>query len=93
MPNHVNFYPKAGGTKADFVAIDEELCELLGKEIHPKHWVNNWYNCIAFDLACGSSFDKLRGHYARYDDPEDKEMIKIIDYLDDNYTFLAWATR
>lgn len=85
MPNCFNL-TKKGDTEATALnKVDEFICEQLGVEVHPKNWVRNWYNEIGFDLAMGSTFEKMRATY------EDPEIIEVVDILDANFTPGAWA--
>src|SRR5262245_46122540 len=41
--------------------IDEELCALLSVEVHPRHYVIGWYDCIGWMLAVrGMDFAEIR---------------------------------
>src|SRR5581483_8026268 len=80
--------------------IDEEICQLFGATVHPKYWCNNWYNTIGFAIAMGDDWNKIRQRRMdEINDPkttaEMKEWaeydLKIIDYLEANYTYDTWV--
>lgn len=100
MPNCLQLIRKsapAAGPVA-FTVIDEELCAHFGAEVHPKNWYLNWYDLLGFSLAIGKTFGELRDQFraATYDMDNpyrefDKQLVKVIDYLDDNFKAEAWA--
>lgn len=99
MAAYVKFYNKVSGEKADWYALDKEIYELLGHEYDDKKWCGltkeriegiDWYNIIGFCLACGQSYKELRSHISDDYTEDGKElhdnMLKVIDYLEQNYT-------
>lgn len=71
-----------------FAKIDEEICAHLDVPCHPKHWYLGWYDDIGMALAHGMTFERMREIYE-----EDREVqaIKVVDFLDENFTANAWA--
>ncbi len=85
MPNCINFTKFQASEPTVLNRIDEELCEHLGVEVQSTTWVHNWFNTVAFSLACGNDWNKVREIYR--DTPE---LIKIIDYLEEHYEVNSW---
>lgn len=80
-----------------FVTIDEELCKYLGVECHPTNWYMGWYDHIGLALACGRSFAQIMDTVAKtavdndgLDDPSYKQYVKLIVWLDRNFTADVW---
>ena len=44
--------------------IDGEICQHLGREVHPKLYVNGWFDYIGFRLSCGKSFADIAAEIA-----------------------------
>lgn len=91
MPNCYQLIRKSTGQAAKLNEIDEELCKMLGVPVHPTMWVNAWHNTIGFGLACGRSFDQLREEERQRKDEWVEVSLKIIDYLDANFTPNVWV--
>lgn len=102
MPNY--FRPKLKsnpelGVKEQFLAIDIELCKMLGVEPHPVNWVNQWVDTIGFCFAMGDTPDKIKGQYAIGSDMHDIDpvyaanSVKIIDWLVENCDIDCYASR
>lgn len=97
--------PKAGNVP--FSQIDEELCKLFEVPVHEKYYIFGWYDCIGFKVAMGKKlpeiregFEEMKLEYQTSPTPNDMtaEMIewcdgilKVTDYLIENYTTDAWA--
>lgn len=101
MPNCFQLIRKGHTEATPLNTIDRELCQLLGKEEHPKLYVAGWFDSIGFSLAMGKTFDeiveKIEGDIAT-EKPEDapykendRELLKCAKYLRENYTENAWA--
>lgn len=43
--------------------VDEVLCEVLGKPVHPTKWVDNWFNLEGLSLACGGTVEQLKADF------------------------------
>lgn len=93
----VNFQLTRKGETAPtpLVKIDEELCALLGEPVDPKNWVLNWYGTIGFMLACGETWEGVREETKECfeDSITLPSRLRILDYLEKNYTSDAWASR
>lgn len=84
MPNYLQLYRH--GQPVAFQQIDLELCNLLGREAHPKYWVEGWYDIIGFALACGRDWDWIVD--TAY--PDDYSGRKIVGYLREEFTINTW---
>ena len=99
MPACFQLFRKSEGQNAapcKLNTIDEELCKLLGKEIHPTLYVGCWFDYIGFKLAIGKTFAQIReaiaANKAEYGDTEFyDDMLKMADYLDENFSPSAWT--
>ena len=88
MPNCFTLTKKGQTTPSLLSDIDEELCALLGQPVHPKRYVIGWVDSIGLALACGKDWAWMRNTWDK-DDYADE--LKLIDYLEANYTPDAWA--
>ena len=72
-------------------ALDEEICRHLGVEVHPRFWVEGWYDTIGFQIAMGSRLgsEELRERVRDY--PVRGRLPEILEYLERNFTSDAWA--
>lgn len=61
------------------IDVDNAMCQYLGVSPDPFFWHRGWVDSIGMGLAFGKTFDEIRGYF---DEPE---MIKIIDWLDENF--------
>lgn len=92
MPNCFRLTRKGEREPIALQKLDEELCGLLGESVHPKFWVIGWYAVIGFAIATGKKLGstELREYVA--DMPEETErLLKILDYLEENFTDEAWV--
>ena len=88
-------------TPVRFVDIDKELCDALGHECHPTRWLFGWYDDIGYWLATGRTWQEIRHDYQGrvlkaiadgdkgYEDFM-RELVRILDYLEANYTHNHW---
>lgn len=100
MPACFQLIDKQTGQSEKFTTIDNRICkELLNVVPHDIEYVNGWYDYIGFALACGQTFDNLRGkiqEHINIDDNDNIElaywldMLLINNWLDENYTASAW---
>src|SRR5438309_572623 len=98
MPNCFQLFstvnPQGGAVSLN--KIDEEVCTLLGAEVHPKFYGGtgdnafNWFDTIGYQIACGKSLgsSELREYYTTSSlwKEELPVILKIMDYLEENYT-------
>lgn len=94
MPNCFQLTRKGEREPATLVSVDEAICAHLGCRVDPVRYAHEWYDSIGFALAMGDTFDKIRNSYIKNDyyRPEYKAvMVKIVDFLEANYTTSAWA--
>lgn len=90
MPNCFSLTRKGEKTPTDFIIVDEELCAMLGVPVHPTAWVEHWYNIIGLSLACGKSLEELT---KQYKEEKAERLVKIAEYLGENYVTNAWCER
>ena len=92
--------PEAGRVVLN--TIDEEICALVGDEVHPKKYCRGWFDFIGRRLADGDSWDEVREAHlslkARYPDDADlaafqDDLVKITDWLEANFTVESGYTR
>lgn len=90
MPACFNLTRKGEKEPAVLQAVDEELCAHLGVEVHPKWWVEGWYDFIGFLVATGSPLggEELRKKVEELNDPA---MTKILAYLEEHFTSDNWT--
>lgn len=83
--------------KEQFLAIDIELCAMLGVDPHPIHWVNQWVDTIGFCFAMGDSPAQIKANYQTDDWSIDRtyadNSIKIVDWLVTNCDIDCYASR
>jgi arginyl-tRNA synthetase len=94
MPNCFTLTFKGQTEPATLNKVDEFLCEKLGMEVHPKYYVNDWYNTIGFLIATGHPLgsEKLRTKLATWFTKEDlPEAIKTLDIIEEYFTDNAFV--
>lgn len=99
MPNCFQLLSKKTGEATRFVEIDEELCKHLGMPVDPVKWVGGWYDWVGWAIAVsGKTLPQLvqegEADVKRLagDELEQAEfMLKVVTFLDENYTSDAWA--
>jgi hypothetical protein len=70
--------------------VDEKLAVAMGEAVHDDNWCHNWYNRIGIMLACGKGFNGCRECWNDPDDPDERIMHKVIDWLDKHYDVRSW---
>lgn len=86
-----------GAGPVSFQVIDEEMCKFFNQPCDPVKYMDEWYDIIGFNLAMDLSFDKQRVKYIEKSKQGNelgefcKNLVKIIDWLDENFTYDAWA--
>lgn len=64
MPNCFCLYRKDSDPKSEPLPlnlVDEEICKALGVAVHPKRWVEGWYDSIGWMIAVfGMDFPAIR---------------------------------
>ena len=63
--------------------VDDEIRKAFGAEPDPVNWYRGWYDVIGLALATGKDWVWCRQHLQHWAD--------IIDWLEANYTYDAWA--
>lgn len=94
-----NLTKKGESSPTSLNRIDEEICDLLGIEVHPRRWAYAWYDYIGWELAFGHSFETIRKKIQKDSDGvTDKEdldfyaqMLKIANFLEENYVAKSWS--
>ncbi len=102
MPNQVSLFKN--GAKVSFNDIDTEICNFMGVLIHPENYAFGWYDAICGRLAYGRTFEEIKANFegeikdARALPPGMRDskirfyenLIKILTFLKENYTYDAW---
>lgn len=88
MPNCFSLTPKGQDKPESLSIIDEKICQELNRPSDDQYYCLEWYDRIGFSLACGRTFAELKDRYVN-----NPEMLKIVVFLDANYTVNAWAER
>jgi len=93
MPNCFSLSRKAEPTKpVRFVEIDAEICKHLDVPCDDVKYYLGWYDFVGWRLAIGKSLGEVKVEVeANVDNPLTPEMLKLVQYLIDNYTSDAWA--
>lgn len=89
---------KADGKVADLVALDNEICDVLGVEPHPRDFYVGWVDTIGFSLACGKTFEEVRSHWCdpnEYGEPTERDLERgrVIDYLETYFDNTSYGCR
>ena len=85
MANYIKLLDKGTQDVVSFIDIDEEMCRHFGVVPDEIDYYRDWYNTLAFSLACGKTYDQLRRDWPG--------MIDIIDYLETKYIPYAYGGR
>ena len=106
MPNCFCLYRKADiDSKLELKAVplnivDAELCAYMHIEVHPTDYAFGWFDVIGLRLALGQSFIEQIANAEEHatepnsDDTEYYiEQLKILRWLDANFTFDSWVER
>ena len=101
MPNHFQLIDKKTNKPVSLKEIDEEICDLIGVEVHPKFYggdLYNWFDIIGFQIAMGKPLgSKELRNYVTDDSPNGWSADHVargrlvLDYLENVYTSKAWA--
>jgi len=87
--------------------IDAGICQFLGVPCDDTRWFQSWYEIVGFRLACGQSFECIRRDIIGRDlggltadvSKHNRDhvwcmnMVRLIQFLDDNYIVQNWAGR
>ena len=103
MPNCVQFFRKSDNSREAIVLnrLDEEICAHMGLPVHPTEWCCGWSN-IQLEAAMGKTLEQICEHYKAELKEYKKEnlstvwlenMVKISQYLSENFTTDSWAER
>ena len=83
MPACFNLISKTTGQPTKFQLIDDELRQHLNEPADLDHWLDGWYDCVGLALATGKDWKYCREVFTRLD--------RIIDYLEENYSYNSWT--
>lgn len=86
MPNCFELTRKGEVDASTLNAIDAAMCDHFDAPCDEKQYYMGWYNTIGFGLACGYDWDKCRDVY--HDVPE---LLAVVDWLEEHFTYHAWA--
>lgn len=71
------------GKAADLVALDAEICSVLGVKCDPTEWYVSWMSTVGMMLAIGHDYAYVRDAVEEY--YYEIELRQIIDYLETYY--------
>ena len=96
MPNCFDLTKKGEEAPMSLAKIDDEICAFLGVDPDPVKYHEGWFDSIGFKLATGKNFDQIVENFKEQllQFPDDEwllKMIKITEYLKDNFTSKAWV--
>ena len=78
-------------------AIDDEMRVAFGEPADPKKWLWQWYNLVGLGLAMGKTWEELRKMFGPDEDEDEdafgERMLRVIDWLEQNFTADAWVER
>lgn len=87
MPNCFQLINKETGEAEKFSHIDDKIRETFEVKPDPAKYIFSWYDIIGFNLASGKTFqDQREMEWIS----KDKELMQVIDFLDENYTSNSW---
>lgn len=82
--------------------VDEEICREFKAVPHPTRYFQAWYNNIGFMLACGKTWQDIRGVQERYLAQDlahgawnriahNIALLQILRFMESNYSQAVWA--
>ena len=94
MPNCFQLYDKTkpGDGPVVLQEVDRLMCEHFEQPCDAVEWLNGWYNCIGFRLACGKSFEEIRQQFKGYIE-EDKQRgnpNQRVEFYENSLLILGW---
>ena len=103
MPNCVQFFRKSDSSRTAIVLnrLDEELCAHMNVPVHPTQWCFGW-SVIQLEAAMGKTLEQICDSYRAeverceaegWDATWERNMLKVSQYLAENFTTDAWAER
>src|SRR4051812_30972376 len=101
MPQCFQLFNKVNSQEAvSLNRIDEEVCNLLGSQVHDRYYGGtgensfNWFDTIGFQIACGKPLgsEELKEYYTSSSlwKKELPVILRILEYLESNYTSNAF---
>lgn len=88
MPNCFMLIRKGEPEHTPLVDIDNELREAFGEPPDDAQWLYGWYHTIGLALALGQNWDQIRTAFS-----ECKDLIKVVDYLEQRFDADSWVER
>ena len=93
MANYIQLFDKKSNEPESFAVIDEKLCKALNVPCDANRYYCEWYDIIGY--SCKNSIrdviDIIEKFVDKYE--SDKELIRVLTWLDENYTLNAWCQR
>jgi hypothetical protein len=98
MPNCFTLTRHGDSKPTNLASLDEELCSMLGVEVHPTQYAVHWFDTIGLMLALGRTLpecvERMAGRAALPNaDEDDHHRLAIAQYLCDGFTSNAWCER
>jgi len=95
MPNCFNLTRIGESEPTKLQTIDDMMRAHFGAPADPVKWYLGWYNSVGFALAVGKRFSEIKKIYRDYvaesHEPADEQMVKVIEWLEENFESNAWA--
>jgi len=98
MANYFQLFKKGSDLAEELNSVDEAICAHLGKQVHPEKYCCGWFDTIGYLIASGRPLggDELRIKVNEwYEHSEEKLQValKILTFLEENYTSTRWSAR
>lgn len=88
MASYIRFFPNGSDKAISLNELDEQICEAVGDEVHPKRWCRGWFDYIGWLLSCGRSYDYVR---KQIEADEATSLIPVLDFLEANFRPDSWS--
>jgi hypothetical protein len=94
MPNCFQLIDRTTGEAESLNKIDEQICELLGRPVHSRDYVENWFDTIGFEIAMGTPLESPEmDKFLTTKWPHREHHAKILAFLRERYGSDAWCQR
>ena len=93
MANYIQLFDKKSNEPESFAAIDEKLCKALNVPCDEKKFYHYWYDVIGYSGkdTIIDIINNIINDDRKFED--DNELIRILTWIDENYTLNAWCGR
>lgn len=93
MANFIQLIDKKTNNPATFQDIDDNICKALNVPCDEKWYYCQWYDIIGY--SCKNSIQDVIKTIEEFPEklPDDYELIRVLTWIDENYTLNAWYSR